>query len=386
MIFWIAASLVLLVAVFLTARPLFGALNAAPSALDLDKVLYKARIDEIASDLALGRIGPAEAEAAKAEEGRKLLAVSSGIQKTATPLSAGQVRVLLGVLLVLLPASAVSGYLVWGTPAMPDMALATRTDRDPAQQSIEQLIGRAEAQLASNPNDIRGWIVVAPIYQRLGRMDDAVIAWRNAVRIEPANSEYKSALAESLVVAGQGVVSEEARELFAQTLAERPGDAKSRFYLAIALSQLGDLPAAEKAWNELIASAPADAPWLRVAQVQLNEVLTRAGKPPIEIAEASPAPAPGPTSSDIDAAQSMTPEQRQEMISGMVDRLATRLKEDPSDKDGWVRLVNAYSVMGEPNKAIETIKAALAAHSGDAQFAGQMSELEATILKNGSTQ
>ncbi len=386
MIFWISVLLVLFVAVFLTARPLFAALVSAPSALELDKALYAARLEEIASDLTLGRIAPDEAEAAKVEAGRKLLELAATSQKLTSPLSSGQIRAVLGVVAVLVPLSAIFGYLVWGNPAMPDMALATRNDRDPAEQTVEQLIGRAEAQLAKNPNDIRGWVVVAPIYMRMGRIDDAVIAWRNALRIEPANAELKSELAETLVVAAQGVVTEEAKSLFAQTLAAQPGEAKARFYLAMALSQQGDLVAAEKAWSELIGQAPEGAPWLEVARSQLNEVLRRAGKPPVVVAQTPPSQAPGPSGEDIAAAQSMTPDQRQEMISGMVDRLATRLKDDPSDKDGWLRLINAYSVMGESEKALETIKVALKANGDDAQFAAKVAGLEAAIRNKGSSQ
>jgi cytochrome c-type biogenesis protein CcmH len=39
------------------------------------------------------------------------------------------------------------------------------------------------------------------------------------------------------------------------------------------------------------------------------------------------------------------------MVRGMVERLAERLKLEGSDVEGWLRLVRAYMVMGEPDKA-----------------------------------
>jgi cytochrome c-type biogenesis protein CcmH len=272
---------------------------------------------------------------------------------------------------------------------MPDMAFAGRADRDPQQASIEQLISRAEAELAKNPGDVRGWTVLAPIYLRMGRQQDAVNAWRNAVRIEPANLEFKSQLAEALVAAGQGVVTEEARALFEATLAANRDDPKPRFYLALALSQQNDLPAAEKAWRDLLASAPPQAPWRDAALAQLNSVLEKAGKP-IEQAEALPAapvPSAGPSQEQIAAAGEMTPQARQEMIQGMVAGLAERLKSDPADKEGWLKLIRAYGVMGDDAKALEAISAARSAHTGDAPFETELASLEASIRqKSGSTQ
>ena len=47
----------------------------------------------------------------------------------------------------------------------------------------------------------------------------------------------------------------------------------------------------------------------------------------------------------------MDPEQRQKMIVGMVEGLAERLKKDGGDFEGWLRLVRAYTVLGERDKA-----------------------------------
>jgi cytochrome c-type biogenesis protein CcmH len=382
MLFWILAIFLSFVAVLLTGRPLLRQPLELPSALDLEKTLYKARLAEIDDELSLGQIGPAEAEAARVEEGRRLLAASSAAGPAASPAKPVATRALLAALAVLVPLAAVAGYVVVGRPMMPDMAIASRTDTDPAKQSIEQLISRAEGQLSNNPDDVRGWKVVAPIYLRLGRLEDAVLAWRNAVRLEPANAESLAALGEALVVAAGGVVNEEARGLFTRSLELRPADAKPRFYLAIALSQLGDLAAAEKSWRELIAGAPADAPWLEVAKVQLDAVLKRAGKP----AENAAAPAPGPSKEDMQAAQSMSAAERQQMIAGMVDRLANRLKENPADKEGWLRLVNAYKVMGEKEKALAAVSQARSANSADSAFAAQLAAIESELKQGGTSQ
>ncbi len=68
----------------------------------------------------------------------------------------------------------------------------------------------------------------------------------------------------------------------------------------------------------------------------------------------------GPSAEDMNAAEEMTPEERQEMIRGMVDRLAERLRENPGDLAGWLRLGRAQAVLGELDKSADAYGRALA--------------------------
>lgn len=61
----------------------------------------------------------------------------------------------------------------------------------------------------------------------------------------------------------------------------------------------------------------------------------------------------GPTAEDIEAAQQMSPEAQQEMILGMVASLEARLKDQPQDPEGWVRLLRARKVLGQTEAAKE---------------------------------
>jgi len=383
MLFWLIAALLMAAAAASALWPLVSRPRAIASALDHDRAIYSARISEIDTDQALGRIGESEADAARAEEGRKLIAASAKADAGPSVASPSLVRMMMVAAVVAVPGAAVLLYLSWGSPAKPDMAIATRDDRDPTQQTMDQLVSRAEAHLAKNPGDARGWKVLAPIYLSMGRTDDAVLAWRKAVQLEPANSENKSSLAEALVASGQGVVTQEAKALFETTLATRPGDAKSRFYLAMALGQQGDLAGAEAAWRSLIADSPADAPWQDAANEQLNAILAGTGKPSRpEVGQ----PSGGPTQEDIEAAGKMSPDDRMAMIKGMVSGLAGRLESDPSDKAGWLKLIRAYLVLGNTEKALGALGVARKAHGTDAGYAAELATLEAEIKKAGSTQ
>jgi len=75
---------------------------------------------------------------------------------------------------------------------------------------------------------------------------------------------------------------------------------------------------------------------------------------------------PGPSAEDIKAAQSMSPEDRAAMIVAMVDQLAAKLKDNPDNPEGWIRLLRARTVLGQETqkaKDIETIKVIFADNS-----------------------
>ncbi|MEZ5872424.1 MAG: c-type cytochrome biogenesis protein CcmI [Nitratireductor sp.] len=385
MIFWIAATALVAIALASLAFPLLRKNGESGSLFSYDRELYKARMDEIDKDLDLGRIVAEEADAAKAEEGRKLLALSNA-HETRNALGSRQRWVLIGAAALFVPVASVVFYLQNGNPGMPDMAIASRLKQDPTGQSIEQLLGRAEAQLAKNPDDEKGWSVVAPVYMRLGRVEDAVIAYRNAVRLKPEDVDLKTSLGEAMVVAEQGIVTEDARHWFEEAVKLRPSDPKARFFLAIALGQEGKLDGAAAAWRSLIAEAPADAPWLPVARAQLSQVMAQLTGTALPNAGQTAENSPGPGREDIEAAAKMTPEGRQEMIRGMVANLAEKLKADPSDKDGWRRLIRAWAVLGDAENLAASIGDAKAAFPNDAAFVAELDAMTASAGVTGNPQ
>jgi len=199
---------------------------------------------------------------------------------------------------------------------------------------------RIKAHLEQNPDDGRGWEVVAPVYMRIEQFDEAVTARRNALRLLGATAERESALGEALAAAANGVITAEAKAAFERARALDGKDVKSRFYLGLAAEQDGQPDDAMRMWRDLIAQAPPDAPWIDF----VREALARVEK-------AGPEPSAGPSAEDVSAAAAMPPEQRMQMARSMVERLAARLREDGSDVEGWLRLVRAYMVLGERDKA-----------------------------------
>jgi cytochrome c-type biogenesis protein CcmH len=297
---------------------------------------------------------------------------------------------------VLIPAGALAVYIPMGKPNLPGQPFASReTNQDggpPGQ--IMQAIAKLEQHLKDQPNDLQGWLLMAQTYTRMGRFDDSVEAYRHAVGISQGKeSGILSSYAEAMIAANQGMVPEEATRTFEAVLQSDPNDARARYYLALARGQAGDMRGALDRWVELAAQSPADAPWLPTVRQRITET---AGQLGIDVASVMPQPlpaiqqneaaanttsAPGPTREQMAGAADMTPEQRQDMIRGMVDNLATKLRENPNDADGWLRLGRAYKVLGEQDKSTEALASGAKAAPGRVDVL--MAYADALMVANG---
>lgn len=365
MVIWALFAGLTAVAVLFVLAPLArGRADAAPAAAG-DVAVYRDQLAEIDRDLDAGLVGAEEAEAARAEIGRRLLRAARGDAAAAVSGSTRS-RIVAVLAVVLVPAIAVGGYLRLGHPDLPDAPLTARL-AEPKADSIDALIARVEAHLAQNPNDVRGWEVLGPVFMKQQRPDDAVRAWRKAIAIAGPSEKRATALGEALVAAGDGVIGDEARAAFRQALALAPQAVLPRMYLAAALLQ-DDKPAeAVAAWRDLVASATEADPWISVARQELaraEEAAAAAGAPVPPAATPTPS-APGPTADQIDAAAKMSAQDRSTMVADMVARLDERLKTSGGSIDDWERLVRSLTVLGRTDDARAAIERARSAFASD---------------------
>jgi cytochrome c-type biogenesis protein CcmH len=343
MVLWIIFALMTAAAILAVLWPLGRKAVATGGGNDL--LVYQDQLEEIGRDRNAGLIGQAEAEAARVEVSRRLLAAADEEAASAKPVASGAqsmrlrrtAAVVALVVLVLLPLGF---YLVLGAPDIPGQPAFARAKAQPGGQSIDSLVGQVEAHLAKNPNDGAGWEVIAPVYLRLGRFDDAVAARRKALALNGETAARDADLGEALVAAANGVVTDEAKKEFEAAVAREATEPKAQYFLGVAEEQDGNRDAAAKRWRAMIEQAPPNAPWIGFVRTALGRVT---GEPVPEAA--------GPSDQDVAAAENMSDEQRAAMIRGMVARLSDQLHADGNNVDGWLRLVRAYVVLGERDKA-----------------------------------
>ena len=360
MTLWFVFALMTVAAIFAVLWPLGRSARVQNQGSEV--VVYKDQLTEIERDLASGLIAAPEAEAARVEISRRLLAAASS-ETVSEPTSSLKWRRTAAVLaLVGLPLVAIGVYMPLGSPRLQDFPLAQRERGSGSgmARSLENLVVQVEQHLEKNPTDGRGWNVLAPVLQRLGRFDDAVRAYRNSLTYNGESPERRSDLGEAISAAAGGVVTAEAKTEFERAHALDADDPKANYFLGLAAEQDGRKDEAATIWRALLAKAPADAPWRPVVQSSLARV--------------GGGTMPALSDETIAASKDMSEGDRGAMVRGMVERLATRLKQNGDDVEGWLRLVRAYLVMGDRDKAVGASSDARQAVAKDGERLRQLNE------------
>ena len=325
--------------------------------------IYADQLAELDRDVARGILPVREADAARAEIGRRLIRAAQPAAPASPPRrwreTAAAVLAIVG-----LPVLAIGFYGGFGAPTMPDQPLALRQAGPAEAENLDALVARVEGHLAQNPDDGQGWAVLAPVYLRVGRYTDAASAFANAIRVSGATSELEAGLGEALTGDAGGVITVDARAAFARAASLDPAAIRPRFFLALALGQDGRTDDARAAWRAIIDGAAGDEPWLPIAREQLAALPS--GDAPAAGAAAGAA-LPAPSAADVEAAAGMSPADRAAMIGGMVDGLSARLAADGGPVEDWLRLIRSYGVLGRTDDARAALASARAAHPGAAE-------------------
>lgn len=347
MLLWILIAFLTAAAILAVLTPLGRPPRMTGAAAHATQV-YREQLAELDRDRCEGRIGMEEADAARAELGRRLIALNNEVAEdvgSAQPVGSTVLRRAVAlVALCGIPAGALGLYLALGAPALPGAPLAARLESPPTPNDVDLMVAKVEEHLASNPEDGRGWDVIAPVYLRLGRAPESISAYRNAIRILGSTAAREEGLGQAILEREGGVVTAEAKAAFETAVKVDPKAPVSRFFLALAAEQSGETDDAKRGFEALRSEAPPDTQ-LRAA---VEEALSRLRVPA------------GPSEAQVAAAEAMPEADRSAMVESMVSRLAARLKDQPDDVEGWLRLIRSYMVLGRAEEASEAARAALA--------------------------
>jgi cytochrome c-type biogenesis protein CcmH len=378
---WIAFTLMVAVAAVGITIPLVRRYDARRAAPKENQVLVR-ELAEMDGQAAAEGLPAAEAESLRADTIRRFLTETPADAAAPRPLSG---RGVLALALGLAAIVAIGATLLYTKVGRPDLITASAgappqasADAQGAEPGhVASMVAQLEAKMRQSPNDPEGWRMLGWSYMQTGRFADAAVAYGKASALDPANADYQSARGEALVRAADGHVTPEARAAFTQAVKGDPADPRARYFLAAAKDQDGDHAGAMADWIALLKSAPPGAPWapevrgfvIRIAAQRGEDVSAKL--PPLPppapgeaqtAAGAAPpaagAPAGGPTPDQVAAVQQMPAAQQQAMIRNMVDGLAARLKANPNDPDGWVELMRARMVLGDPAAATAAYQAA----------------------------
>ena len=339
----------------LAALPLLRGGRAPPPRENHELEVHRDRLREVDRDLESGMIPQEHAEAAKAEIGRRILALDGDRSETADRRPIGRAPLAGAAAAVGVPAIAAAVYLVHGNPDLPARPADPAAVAVEANRPSKDRVSALASELAEDPYDLSRWRALGEILTQFGRHEKAADAYAQAAKIAPSSAEFFSLRGEALTRAANGQVTPQAASAFDEALRRDSGDPRARYYLGVADRQGGRLKKALDRWLALEADLPPDSALLGFLRSQIAALAAEAGvgNDALErmkgrsISKAGP----GPTAEDIEAARKLSPEERKAMIRSMVDGLAARLEDAPDDAAGWERLARAYAVLAERKKA-----------------------------------
>lgn len=240
---------------------------------------------------------------------------------------------------------------------------------------VDTMMTRLAERLEKNP-DGEGYRMLGWSYLMTGRPEKAIEPYKKAMTLIPDNATVHSGYAEALTSIAGGSVTSDAKAEFDKAHKLDPAEPRTRYFLALWRAQHGEKKEALEQWITLANSGAADEPWQADVRRKISETSASLG---IDVSgrlktmsSAQPAAALDP--SVMQAANSMSASDRAKMIDGMVEGLAQKLKANPRDADGWVRLLRSRMVLDQKDQAGKDLITARKALAGDASGLSRVNE------------
>ena len=346
---------------------------------DYELEVCRAQLREVEREAERGILTAAEVEAARIEIQRRMLAADQARGETAAAEASTLDRVLPAVLAGLLPLAAFGLYAALGTPDRIDRPPAGATAQTEGGQTADQvddiqaMLTRLQERLAEQPDDLDGWLTLGQTQMALGRYPQAVAAFERAAELRGDLPFVNASLGEALVFAASSRVTEEAQARFRKVLESDPQELRSRFYLAIAAEQAGDLRQALEGLSGLLADAPPDAAWAEAVRNRAVSLAEQLGEDPAEVLPAAVAAAP---EAPAGAAAPVT--------QAEADRLAAQLEANPKDYEGWIELARTRFALGDAAGAQAALDSGAEAYPGAPFVQQQFQQVAAELGLGGA--
>lgn len=376
----LAIALAAAIAAILLITLLRGRRGDAPAAA-YDLQVYRDQLAEVDRDLARGIITEDEATRIRTEVSRRVLDADRKLagQHQGGQAPQGLSAAMGGVVLAALLGGGWFTYSKIGAPGYPDLPLKARiaaaqeareTRPDQATAEAEsaplpglqapdpehlELVEQLRQVVAERQNDLRGFLLLARNEAALGNFDAAHRAQARAIELKQgrATADDYATLADMMVIAAGGYVSPQAEAALEQALTRDSTNGISLYYWGLMHIQTGRPDIAFRVWRQLLSQSKAGDPWLTPVRAQIEDLAWQAGMSDYRLPPAPEPDAPlrGPTAEDMAAAADMTPEQRRQMIEGMVANLSERLATQGGSPDEWAQLIRALGTLGDTTQA-----------------------------------
>lgn len=218
--------------------------------------ILRTQLLELDADLGRGTIGAEQHASARAELERRVLEEGAVENQVVQPAGQGG-RSAAAALGVLIPAAAVSMYLWIGQPdGLRPEALPSEQHVSPAE--VDEMVARLAARLEKNPEDPRGWMMLARSYYVMQRMPEAVAAYAKAADKIKDDADFYADYADALAMSQGRRIDGKPLQLIKEALKIDPGHPKALAMAGTEAFYRKDYPAALGFWEKLLPLLPPD--------------------------------------------------------------------------------------------------------------------------------
>jgi cytochrome c-type biogenesis protein CcmH len=120
-----------------------------------------------------------------------------------------------------------------------------------AGPDVAAMVAKLEKHLHDQPDDLKGWLMLGRSYLALNRLDDAILAYDHAHRLDARSADAAMGLGEAMSLRAGGEITPAASQLFEDALGLAPDNPKALLYGGFAAAVRGDRPLARKRWQAL---------------------------------------------------------------------------------------------------------------------------------------
>jgi len=313
-VFWSLAAVMMMVALLFILPPLLRKRElSAVSRDELNIEVIRQQLAELDTDLEAGKLDKAQYGAARADLEQELLYDLARTDPASRTARSGRWATLL--IIPALPLCAVLLYQQLGSVELIDRLQQAQSSQPPAAQqqaqsaaSIDDMVARLAERLQQQPDDLKGWVMLARSYTILKRYSEAEAAYANALRLGGENANLLADYADATVMANNGRFNDKAGELLTRVLELDPGNLKGLWLAGHWKNQSGDYAAALDYWQQAAAKLPPGGEDAAVIAEQISSVQAKLGitAAPAATVAAATTDAASPSATDSGSAAALS--------------------------------------------------------------------------------
>ncbi len=310
-VFWSLAAVMVMIALLFILPALFRSVKPGAAGIDRDTLnveVIRSQLAEVETDLQTGRLNEDQYAAARRDLEQELLNDLAGSDAGGNGKPRGGQWAAI-ILFVAIPLLAAALYNQLGSRQI--IPLLAEMQANPAphpasstggQLSVEEMVSKLAERMRSQPDDMKGWVMLARSYVVLQRYDAAVDAYRNILRLGGSSPEVLADYADALAMSAGGRFTPETGELLQRALAAEPDNVKALWLAGHWKNQEGDPAAAIEYWQKAAHLLPADGEDAAVIGQQIARAREQLGLPPLATTQPAATAAQAPVEKPAAAA------------------------------------------------------------------------------------